>query len=296
MLLACRARPKSTEGPHSTAQNYHKHGSSLAAHPLTPLLDAKNTYYHIKNISLSGQDGPRWAKTPNFQDLPAALIYRIYGPCRSRRFKECNEVDSENLPRSMEIEIHYVQETFNAASETWSIQAWSRQQKPNIWIEMRTTMDQPWSNRFLSPQPTASFHLDPKPMPPCGRSIPPNPSQQRCEGQKKLKADTIHFSVTVSMISRVATACAVVARHHTAQDGMSPNSKRQQNIAMMSILTILIDVYPILRWLMFVHGFMISHGSFESFTFVSIFQHCLDCLPVKLWQLVHSRSGRLDVV
>ena len=44
MLLACRARPKSTEGPHNTAQNchtaqnYHKHGSSLAAHPLTPLL------------------------------------------------------------------------------------------------------------------------------------------------------------------------------------------------------------------------------------------------------------------
>lgn len=114
MLLACRARPKSTEGPHSsTAPNYHKQiwkfrGSSS----IDSSLDAKNTYYHIKNISLSGQDGPRWAKTPNFQDLPAALIY---GPCRSRRFKECNEVDSENLPRSMEIEIHYVQETFNAA-------------------------------------------------------------------------------------------------------------------------------------------------------------------------------------
>ena len=115
MLLACRARPKSTEGPHSTAQNYHKYGSSLAVPSIDSSLDAKNTYYHIKNISLSGQDGPRWAKTPNFQDLPAALIYRIYGPCRSRRFKECNEVDSENLPRSMEIEIHYVQETFNAA-------------------------------------------------------------------------------------------------------------------------------------------------------------------------------------
>lgn len=60
MLLACRARPKSTEGPHSTAQNYHKQiWKFLGSSSIDSSLDAKNTYYHIENISLSGQDGPR---------------------------------------------------------------------------------------------------------------------------------------------------------------------------------------------------------------------------------------------
>ena len=68
MLLACRARPKSTEGPHSTAQNchtaqnYHKHGSSLAAHPLTPLLMPRTHITTSKTYlcrAKMGQDGPR---------------------------------------------------------------------------------------------------------------------------------------------------------------------------------------------------------------------------------------------
>lgn len=61
MLLACRARPKSTEGPHSsTAQNYHKQiWKFLSSSSIDSALDAENTYYHIENISLLGQDGPR---------------------------------------------------------------------------------------------------------------------------------------------------------------------------------------------------------------------------------------------